>query len=156
MAAPKGNKYWEFRDKHGRDKKYTPDDLWSEFVQYMSWLEDNPLYEARPFSFQGVITIAKVAKMRAPTISGFCIYADITPNTLTAYKNDEDFISIITRIEESIKTIKFEGAAAELINPNLIAREMGLREGLDHTTKGESINTPKTLDDWYNPHRGEE
>lgn len=140
MAAPLGNKYWEFRDKHGRDHKYTPKGLWEEAVKYFEWIESNPLYEEKGFAFQGVVTKEKFAKMRAMTITGFCLFADITLQTFENYKEKEDFLDIITRIEYIIRSQKFEGAAAELLNPNIISRELGLTEKHDHTSKGEKIN----------------
>ena len=45
-------------------------------------------------------------------------------------QNDKDFLSVITRIENIIFTQKFTGAAADLLNPNIIARDLGL---MDHT-----------------------
>lgn len=128
MAAPKGNKYWHFRGKHGRDYKYTPEKLWEEAVKYFDWIEDNPLYEEKGFAFQGVVTKEDFAKMRAMTLTSFCIFADISFQTFENYKKEKDFIDIITRIENIIRSQKFEGAAAELLNPNIIARELGLSD----------------------------
>ena len=131
MAAPKGNKYWQFREKHGKDKKYTPEDLWNEAVDYFEWVESNPLYEEQLFAYQGKVTRESVYKMRAMTITGFCVFADITLKTFENYKNDEnnkDYFHIVTRIENIIRSQKFEGAAAELLNPNIIARELGLAD----------------------------
>lgn len=144
MGAPKKNKYWLFRDKHGRDKKYTPEELWNEFVSYMEWLEKEPFYEVKPMVVSGKLRMAKIPKMRAATQSGFCLFADITTNTLKNYRNDKDFFHIVTRIDETIRTQKFEGAAAELLNSNIIARDLGLRDGMDHTTLGEKI-TPTVI-----------
>ena len=50
MAAPKGNNYWQFRNKHGRSHKYTPEKLWAEYVKYVEWLEENPLLEEKLFN----------------------------------------------------------------------------------------------------------
>jgi len=141
MGAPKKNKYWLFRDKHGRDKQYTPEELWNEFVNYMEWLEKEPFYEVKPMVVSGKLRMAKLPKMRAATQSGFCLFADITTNTLKNYRNDKDFFRIVTRIDETIKTQKFEGAAAELLNSNIIARDLGLRDDhkIDHTNDGEKF-----------------
>ena len=46
MSAEVGNKYWQFRDKHGKDHKYTPDSFWEEAVKYFEWVEANPLWES--------------------------------------------------------------------------------------------------------------
>lgn len=126
MGAPKGNSYWKFRGKHGRDHTYTPDGLWDEFCQYAEWIEANPLKEEKGFAFQGIVTKEDFSKMRAMTIKGFCLFADIEEQTFRNYRNTDDFFAIITRIENCIYTQKFEGAAAELLNQNIIARELGL------------------------------
>lgn len=143
MAAPKGNRYWEMRDKHGRDYAYTPEALWEEAIKYFQWVEENPLWEEKPFAYQGEITIGRVAKMRAMTIGGFCLFADISKETLFSYRNNKDFIDVITRIEENIREQKFTGAAAELLNPNIIARDLGLKDGIDHSTLGSKITAPE-------------
>jgi|WetSurMetagenome_2_1015567.scaffolds.fasta_scaffold685186_2 hypothetical protein len=151
MAAPKGNKYWQFRDKHGRDYKYQPEELWQEAVKYFEWIEENPLWESVIIQ-RGIKTIedgiektvysTKMPKMRAMTITGFCLFADIALQTFEEYKKNIDFTDIVTRIEHIIRDQKFTGAAAELLNPNIIAREIGLKEQTEHSgeIKGQSIN----------------
>ena len=37
---------------------------------------------------------------------------------------------------------KFEGASAGIFNHAIIARDLGLTERFDHTTKGEQMNLP--------------
>ena len=138
MAASKGNKYWMFRNKHGRDYKYTPDALWEEFVEYAQWLEENPLQEAvlvqkgiKTKNAEGKEkTIHKIAmpKIRAMTLTGFCVFADIDTSTFENYRKKNDFIGITTHIDNIVRTQKFEGAAAGLLNPNIIARDLGLTD----------------------------
>ena len=156
-AAPKGNNYWQFRDKHGRDYKYQPDELWDEFVQYSEGVEKNPLHEQKVFSFQGMISTHEMPKMRAMTVIGFCLFADISYETFRQYKQNKDFIAVSTRIEDSIYQQKFEGASADLLNPNIIARDLGLadKRDLSSTDGSMSPKAPVSLDDWYNPKRGE-
>jgi hypothetical protein len=139
MAAHVGNRYWEFRKKHGRNYKYTPRKLWAEAVKYFEWAEENPLWEEKGFAFQGKVTKEKFHKMRAMTVIGFCLFADIDITTWQNYRKTEDFFGVTTRIDEVIRTQKFEGAAAELLNPNIIARDLGLREKTDHDIHGLKI-----------------
>lgn len=140
MAAPLNNKFWQFRNKHGRDFEYTPEALWDEAVEYFEWVESNPLKEDAVNFYQGIPTHEPITKMRAMTIIGFCLYADIDPVTFYNYKKNQDFINIITRIENVIRDQKFTGAAADLLNANIIARDLGLIDKQDHTTAGESFN----------------
>ncbi|UVK43267.1 DNA-packaging protein [Mesorhizobium sp. AR07] len=133
MAAPLGNEFWKARSSHGRGPIFaSPGDLWEAAAEYFDWVEANPLWEAKPFAFRGAVTVTDLPKMRAMTISGLCIFLDITLQTWTDYRSREDFSDITSRVDEIIRTQKFEGAAADLLNPNIIARELGLAEKQDH------------------------
>lgn len=129
MAAPKGNRFWEARSSHGRNPIFgSPDELWSACAEYFDWIEDNPLYETKAFAFQGVVTQEAIPKMRAMTIIGLCLFLDIDRSTWYALKAKEGFSDITTRAEEVIYNQKFSGAAADLLNANIIARDLGLKE----------------------------
>lgn len=129
MPAPVGNKFWEARSSHGRAPIFgSPDELWTACVEYFDWVEANPLYEAKAFAYQGDVTVKDLPKMRAMTVSGLCIFLDISVRTWAEYREREDFTPITTRVDEIIRTQKFQGAAADLLNPNIIARDLGLAE----------------------------
>jgi hypothetical protein len=129
MAAPVGNKFWEARSSHGRAPIFaSPEDLWTACVEYFDWIEANPLYEDKLVTFQGMAKHEPCAKMRAMTISGLCIFLDISPKTWAEYREREDFTPITSRVDEIIRTQKFQGAAADLLNPNIIARDLGLAD----------------------------
>ncbi|RVG08547.1 DNA-packaging protein [Sinorhizobium meliloti] len=149
MAAPKGNEFWKARSSHGRAPIFaSPDDLWTAACEYFEWVEENPLYEDKLTSYQGINTHEPVAKMRAMTISGLCIFLDIARSTWDEYRANKDFSGICTRVEEIIRTQKFEGASADMLNPSIIARDLGLadkseitgRDGGPIETKGVSEN----------------
>jgi len=134
MSAPENNQFWKQRAKHGRDKIFeTPELLWESCVEYFQWTEDNPLKEDKVFHNAGTITHAEVNKMRAMTIGGLCIFLDIVITTWENYKDRQDYLDVITRVELIIKNQKFTGAAADLLNPNIIARDLGLADKKDHT-----------------------
>lgn len=129
MAAPVGNSFWEARSSHGRAPIFaSPDELWTACCEYFDWVEANPLYEAKAFSFQGTSWLESLPKMRAMTLSGLCIFLDIGRRTWDDYRERQDFVPVTTRVDEIIKTQKFQGAAADLLNPNIIARDLGLSE----------------------------
>jgi hypothetical protein len=137
MAAPLGNKFWEARSSHGRKPIFaTPDDLWAAAVEYFQWVEDNPLYEAKAFAYQGDVKIENMPKMRAMTVTGLCIFLDIDRTTWGEYGKREDFSIITARVEEVIRTQKFEGASADLLNANIIARDLGLADKSELDVKG--------------------
>lgn len=138
MAAPKGNRFWETRSSHGRSPKFeSPDDMWDAATQYFAWVEDNPIMEAKLVSFQGASVLEQVPLMRAMTIEGLCLYMDIDHQTLSNYETKEDFFGVVKKIKNVIKQQKFEGASAGLLNSNIIARDLGLKDSteLQHSGK---------------------
>lgn len=129
MAAPKGNRFWEARSSHGRNPKFeSPEVLWAACCEYFTWVEEHPLWEMKAFSYQGEVTQAPIAKMRAMTLTGLCLFLDIAETTWQLYRGREDFMVVTARAEKVIYDQKFSGAAADLLNANIIARDLGLKE----------------------------
>lgn len=129
MAAPKENQFWKARATHGRKPIFsTPEALLKCCIQYFEWVEENPLKEQKVFCYQGVVTKTSVEKMRAMTIGGLCIFLDINESTWFEYAKKDDFSKVITRVQTIIRNQKFTGAAADLLNPNIIARDLGLAD----------------------------
>ena len=131
----KGNRVWLARSSHGAKPKFSnPDDLWAACTEYFEWVEDNPLWEAKAFAFQGLVTVESLPKMRAMTIDGLCVFLDIESRTWRGWREDRaDLIPVITRVEEIIRDQKFAGASADLLNANIIARDLGLTDKKEHT-----------------------
>jgi len=132
-----GNRFWEARSSHGRNPIFAaPDDLWHAACEYFEWVEANPLQEEKVFNGKDGIVRATIAKMRAMTISGLCIFLDVDRKTWDAYRERPDYLHIVTRAEEIIRDQKFSGAAADLLNANIIARDLGLADKAELTGKG--------------------
>ena len=133
----KGNKAWQARtSSFGRRPAFAdPQELWVAACEYFEWAAENPLIEYKPFAFQGAITIAEVPKMRAMTIIGLCLFLDIGRTCFDNYRKRPEFKEVCEKIEAIIMTQKVEAASADLMNPNFIARLMGLREGVDVSSK---------------------
>ena len=81
----------------------------------------------------------KVKKMRAMTIQGFCLFANMAVSTWKEYEGQDAYSAIIAQVKAMFFSQKFEGAAADQLNPNIIARELGLAEKTDHNVK---VNEP--------------
>lgn len=138
MPAPKKNKYWQLRSKDGKEPKYNPDELWIKAIEYFEWIENNPLWESvlvakgivinKGTKDEKTVYSTTLPKMRAMTIKAFCLFAEICEKTFWNYRNQKDYLQVTTRIEDIIYSQKLEGAAASLLNPNIIARELGLKE----------------------------
>jgi len=53
---------------------------------------------------------------------------DIATKTWNDYKHRSDFLLVTTRAAEIIYNQKFAGASADLLNANIIARDLGLAD----------------------------
>lgn len=134
MTFLKGNNFWEYRKKHGKEKKYTPSELWEGFLDYTQWCESNPWHHNQLIQKTGAVI--GVPTERPYTLTGFCTHIDIVKNTFESYESEGgDYLTITTRIREIIYTQKFEGAAVGAFNANIIARELGLSDKQEHTGK---------------------
>ncbi len=154
MGAPKKNQFWKLRSKHGRKKIFSsPKILWEEACKYFEWCDDNPLIEVEQARRSAPIKIEKkeakdkntglieLPLMRSYTWEGLELFLDI--DSLREYKTNEsykDFSQVITRIGKIIYTQKFTGAASGLLNPNIIARDLGLSDRHELTGRdGEAL-----------------
>lgn len=160
MAAPKGNKFWELRNKHGRDKLFaSPELLWNAACEYFDWCKKNPWIKveqakaiSRPVQNKKTgdwtfpPSIVEMPTERPLTITGLCLYLDCNSQYFNQFKKnlkktDEDFSLVIARIEEIIYTQKFEGAAVGAFNANIIARDLGLSDKVDSRNTNFNYNS---------------
>ena len=152
MGAPRNNEFWKLRSKHGRDKIFeTPEILKEAAYEYFKWCEDNPLYE---IDFRGSkIQEVKLPKMRPFTIEGLTIFLGVNTVYFSHFEKDligkedelsKDFSQVITHVRDIIRKQKFEGAASGFLNPNIIARDLGLSEKTDGTLKVDGVITSIT------------
>lgn len=149
MGAPKENQFWKQRSKHGRDKIFSkPEILWEEACRYFEWCDENPLgkiEQARggkgkkdlAVTSQGVKSedtgLIELPLMRAYTWEGLELFLGI--ESLRWYKTSpeyKDFLQVITHIGKIIYNQKFTGAAAGLLNSNIITRDLGLSDKKEH------------------------
>ena len=125
-----GNRFWEARSTAGPKPIFADGDaLWAACAEYFEWVEENPLHEAKAFAYEGVVKVQAMPKMRAMTIGGLCLFLDIDETTWRGWKvSRSDLSPIISRAEAIIYQQKFTGAAADLLNSNIIARDLGLAD----------------------------
>lgn len=128
----------------------TPEELWTACVDYFRWVDDNPLYHVKAFSHQGVVVRARLPKMRAMTKTAMCLHIGLTAGSLNKYGTQpefKEFHAVVQAAYDVIYAQKFEGAAADLFNANLIARDLGLKEQseTDITTGGKPIASPTKI-----------
>ena len=137
MQFQKGNQFWKMRETHGRNPIFeTPEQLWVAACEYFQWVENNPLLEEKIFHAQGIITKDTVTKMRAMTIRAMCFFIGLSRQGWQEYSGKPDFSDIVKEIEDVIYSQKFEGAAADMLNSNIIARELGLSDKVQNEHTG--------------------
>lgn len=144
-----GNKFWEARSTAGPKPKFANgEDLWKACCEYFEWVDANPLYEDRLVTFQGFARHEPAAKMRAMTLAGLCLFLDVNRDTWDNWKKHRpDLSEVVTRVEWVVYSQKFAGAAADLLNANIIARDLGLADkGEISGPNGGPIETKDTSD----------
>lgn len=160
MAAPLGNRFWELRSKHGRDKIFAdPSAMWESACEYFKWCEDTPLIEIEQSNKpakavkneDGTYSFPpnhfELPKMRAFTMAGLCRYLHCNTKYFNDFKDglkgkddevSKGFSEVIALIYDTIYEQKFTGAAAGFLNANLISRELGLSDS--NVLKGDKDN----------------
>lgn len=162
MATPAGNRFWTLRSKHGREKLFTTSDLlWEAACEYFQWCDENPWLSKKATQRTVPVKCKKGKKEKSTTeqlvqqevtptarpysLAGLCIYLGASRQWWNSFrkdctdKNDEDFLEVIARVEDTIETQQFEGACVGAFNANIIARRLGLadKQEVDHTTGGQ-------------------
>ncbi|MGV3528935.1 MAG: terminase small subunit [Flavisolibacter sp.] len=133
------NSFWKQRSKHGRDRKFeTPEMIREAAEEYFEWCDNNPLKEEKVFG-SGVHETVDV--MRAYTIQGMCLFLGINMSTWKRYRDMAMYREVCEEVEMIIYEQKFTGAAGNLLNPTIIARDLGLVDKQDHTvSRGDQMD----------------
>lgn len=120
-----GPRFWK---RQSRSSIEGPEALQSACIEYFDWAHDNPLTEAKAFAYQGDSWVESIDKSRAFTLKGLCVFLGINESKWAVWKSDPRLSDICGWAEDVIYTQKFEGAAAGLLNPSIIGRDLGLAE----------------------------
>jgi hypothetical protein len=125
----KENQLWKQRTKHGRDAIFgEPVILWEAAIEYFKWVDENPLYVAEWKDGD----LQSIPKKRPYTWGALCIYLGVAHAYFRNFKTTaactDDFLTVIAQIDTVIYEQKFEGAAADQFNANIISRDLGLAD----------------------------
>lgn len=144
---PKGNEMWKMRSKSGRPMKFdNPQEMIDAACEYFRWCDDNPLIS---IDFKGKDAVkVEIPKMRAYTLTGLCLFMGVNDRywhhfkarCLSAEDSEETmkaFLPVMEHIESIIFEQKFTGAAADMLNPQIISKDLGLTDKIDLNHKGE-------------------
>lgn len=135
-----GNQFWRQRSKHGRDKLFAdPQLLLEQAMEYFA-LTDKRKWKKKDWVGKEAIEVERECETPY-TKSGLALFLDCDWRTLNDLKKDKntDFLRVITRIEDIIYTQKIEGASVGAFNANIVARELGLADKQDLTSKGKEL-----------------
>lgn len=140
MAARKGNKYWELREKSGRDKILTPKELFLLAFDYIEDVDKNPVEIE---DNKGTKNINKIKLNRPYNWAAFQVFVFKKTGLvkLEDYKRAEgsyhEFSDVIHIIENIFFANKFEGASIGIFKENIIARDLGLKDTTQTEHSGE-------------------
>ncbi len=124
-----GNQFWKARSSHGRNVIYSdPNDLVDAASQYFEWVHQNPLHEYKPMVVQNEVEMVAIPKLRAMTIESCAMFCGMGGSTWAEYRKKPDFSEVIQEIEKIIRDQKLTGASAGLLNANIIARDLKLKD----------------------------
>lgn len=124
-------KFWEAGPKAGRPAAYTdPEKMWSDAVEYFQWAQANPFETSRTkrANAGGEAKEVVTSKPRVMTLNGLQIFLGMCKGTWQNYSKKPEFLAITARIHSIIYEQKFAGAAADLFNPMIISRDLGLAD----------------------------
>lgn len=135
--APKGNKFWQARSKHGRNRVIKDPHVLAEAAdEYFQWCEENPikyndfrgkdaeevfLVKPRPFTKEGVARFCDLSEWR--------LIEDL--KTIS-----DDFSQVVTRIERIIADQKYTYAVTGIFNSLIVARDLGLKDSTETKQDG--------------------
>lgn len=108
----------------------TPQEFLMAAVRYFRWIENHPLQEEKIFQYQGEIIRDEQSKMRPYTKQGLASFLRIPVSRLDSYKGrqDPEWAEAVEMVEQIMYEQKFSGAAAGLLNSQIISRDLGLAE----------------------------
>jgi hypothetical protein len=122
-----GNRAWEARCPAGPAPKFADGEaLRKACVEYFEWVDEHPLYEMRLVTYGGRATQVPLRKMRAMTKGDLCRYLNIARTTWNAWHDRPDLAETVERAESVIWCWQFGGAAAGLLDADLVIRQLGI------------------------------
>lgn len=131
----------------------SPEDLWSACVEYFEWVQANPLKEQKIYNGE----YYELNKARAMTLKALQLFLGIHEKTWYNYKDKDEFKEVCDKVADVIYTQKFELAAADMLNVQLIARDLGLKEKSEQevtvTPYAVSGEPEGSEDEWLDKHK---
>lgn len=122
-----GNSFWANKSSFGRKPKFeTPEDLEAACIEYFESAQHTPLLEEQ-VAGKDAIRVT-VHKMHAMTLKELWLFLDISHQNWYEYAKRDGYKAVCEWAQNVIFVQKFTGAAAGLLNPAIISRELGLAD----------------------------
>lgn len=141
-----GNRFWEMRSKHGRDRLFaSPELLWQAATEYFK-ATDKRKWIKKDWVGKDAYQVERETETPY-TLTGLFLYLGCNKHYFSDFKKtcSSDFSEVVTRIEQIIYTQKLEGAAVGAFNANIIARDLGLKEQTE--TEHTIVTAPELTDE---------
>jgi hypothetical protein len=109
--------------------------MWNAAVEYFMFNQSSPIEEEKIFVVDKEIERETVNHPRAMTLEALCLFLGVTASYFRTFKhrlkvgeikNPDGFVAVIDKIENVIRTQKFEYASIGLMNATIISRDLGL------------------------------
>lgn len=137
MKSEEKNEWW--RPKVGRPRIYqSPEELWEDCIGYFEET-DKRKWVRKDWVGKDAVEVERETETPY-TLTGLFVFLDINRKTWDLYREREEFIPVVTRVEQICTTQKVEGALVGAFNQNIVARLEGLKEQTDLTTNGKEIS----------------
>lgn len=106
----------------------SPEQFLELAMDYMKWVESNPVMKTVTAAFQGEISYLKVPHQRPMTQYGLASYMDIGLSTLKDYSQKEEYSAIFKWVTAKMTAWNVDGASSGDMNGTIIARIEGLTD----------------------------
>lgn len=137
--------FWHKLVPHGGKPAYeTADQLWEAALEAFDWLHARPLKEEVLFHHKGEVVRTYARKMRPFTWAGVAACMGMSENGLRRYATVPEFVHVMALISDVIRTQKFEGAATNMMNASIIARDLGMADKHELSSPDGTM-TPKVV-----------
>lgn len=125
-----GNQAKKRKGVVGRPPNYEDaNTLWDMCCEYFEYIQQRPLWETKLSQYKGQQVSMIGPKMAAMTLTGLQLFVGVNKDTWLQYQQrGKGFPEVCTQAEQIIYNQKFQGAAADQLNPAIIARDLGLAD----------------------------
>lgn len=145
MAISKEKELWKVQSKYDKDGLFNSSDmLLNAAREYFEWSDKHPLY--RPEAVKSGAECGRIIDipLRRPyTLNGFCEYIGCSVRYFERKKTgaSTDVREAMARIENTIRTYLFEGAATGILNSSIVSKWIGdnVSEDADESSDNRSV-----------------